>query len=428
MGRIRKKIPQSPTPPRVTLEVREEEEEDTVSSSASPPPSVTLSKSKNAARKRRKKAQSPIETLALSTLRYSVDVISKILSLLKWPIAILLTIYLGRYLLARSVSRVAGALQSQVRYSICSLPLAAPLVKQAIPGFCEFSDAPKLDFNDLIDVQRNTANAATVSVYSGSLPLQLKKAEMATSDLRSVLQLSDLSCKNSLDEALHSFTVHARDSSRHIQKTVVRVGGLLDASLAMNEWAISALEKSDGKVSTLGGLIPFIGQLDTRTSVTNTYVQAMDELSSYLKRLIESNQKAYESLDKLEEDLHLIHEIVGLEKKVQKSEQGEVLSNLWSFLGGNRKLKSIFKSNLATLDSFERGRISNKAVVAATSVAFTKMMLEIEDLRERVQRPGLTGDVIPVEMHIRNIELGIEELRSRRDKIRKSDDEELLLD
>lgn len=428
MGRIKKRSSLASVPPRATiLEVEVDDLDDATSSASEPIAPVSPTKSKTAARRRRKKSKSQIEQIALNTLRYSIDVLSKILSLLKWPIAIFLTIALGRTLLARSISRVTGALQSQARSSICSLPFAAPFVRQAVPGFCEVSES-KLDFNDLIEAQRNTVKAATVSVYSGSLPLQLKKAEMATSDLRSVLQLSDLSCKNSLDDALHSFSLHARDSSRHIQKTVVRVGGLLDASLAMNEWAVSALGRADGKRSTLGGLIPFIGRFDTRTSVTTTYIQAMDELSEYLRRLIESNQQAYESLDMLEEDLHLIHEIVGLEQKFQKTEQGEVLSNLWSFLGGNKKLKAVFKANLASLDSFERGRVANKEVVAATSVAFTKMMLEIEHLRERVQRPGLTGDDVPIEMHIRNIELGIEDLRARRDKSRKDENEDLLLD
>lgn len=428
MGRIKKQTPHGTPSGRINVIEIKEKEDDTISTSSENAvlEATPIAKIKIAQRKRKRRAHSPAQAFAANFLRYTADVITKILSLLKWPIAILLTISLGRYLLARSVSRVVGAVQSQARYSICALPFAAPIVRQALPGFCDIPNT-KLDFNDLIDVQRNTANAASVAVYSGSLPLQLKKAEMATSDLRSVLQLSDLSCKNSLDDALRSFTVHARESSRNIQKTVIRIGGLLDASLAMNEWAITALERTESKTSALGGLIPFVRRFDTRTSVTDTYVHAMDELAEYLRRLIESNQKAYESLDQLEEDLHLIHEIVGLEKRFQKSEQGEILSNLWSMLGGNKKLKAFFKTNLATLDSFERGRLANQEVVAATSVAFTKMMFEIEDLRERVQRPGIVGDVIPIEMHIRNIELGIEELRIKRDTIRKDEDAEMLL-
>lgn len=206
---------------------------------------------------------------------------------------------------------------------------------------------------------------------------------------------------------------------------------MLDASLAMNEWAIGALSRIENKASGLGGLIPFIGKYDTRTSVTATYVDAMDEVSEYLQRLIESNQEAYESLDALEEDLHLIHEIVGLEKQFQQTEQGEVLSSLWSLLGGNQKLKKLFKVNLSTLDDFERSRLANKEVVAQTSVAFNKMMLQIEHLRERVQRPGLSGDTIPIEMHIRNIELGIEELRLTRQQNRvgsADQDEKLAID
>ena len=254
---------------------------------------------------------------------------------------------------------------------------------------------------------------------------------MATSDLRAVLSVSDLSCKDSLDVALTSFSTHASKASRAIQKTVVRVGGMLDASLAMNEWAIHALDRIESKSSGVTGLIPFINRYDTRASVTETYIAAMDEVSEYLQRLIESNHQAYESLDALEEDVHLIHEILGLEKQFQETGRDEILSSLWSFLGGNQKLKKLFRTNLATLDEFERGRLANKEVVAQTAVAFEKMMLQIEHLRERVQRPGLAGDAIPVEMHIRNIQLGIEDLRivkaQGRAKTSDDDDDELLI-
>lgn len=428
MGRIKKHNEQRHAAASQPLEreILVDVHADDVDSTTSEP--IVL-RSKSAAKRRRKKPTSSVERVFSSSVRYSFDVLSKIMSLLKWPLAVLLTAALARFLLMKSLSRVTGAIQYQVRTSVCSLPFAAPLLENAAPGFCETSKV-KLDFNDLLDIQKNTVNAAAVSTYTGNLPLQLKKAEIATHDLRAVLQVSDLTCKNSLDEALQSFSVHARDSSRAIQKTVVRVGGLLDASLAMNEWALNALQRVEGKSSGIGSLIPFVAQYDSRLSVTTTYVQAMDELSQYLGRLIESNELAYQKLDSLEEDLHLIHEIIGLEKRFQKTEKDEVLSSLWSFLGGNRKLKKIFSTNLATLDGFERSRAANKEVVAATSVAFTKMMLQIEDFRTRVQRPGITGDGIPIEMHIRSIELGIEELRSTRAAHRQLDQEEtdLLLD
>lgn len=76
-------------------------------------------------------------------------------------------------------------------------------------------------------------------------------------------------------------------------------------------------------------------------------------------------------------------------------------------------MKAIFKTNLSTLSDFEQTRKTTKEVVAQTAVAYHKMMLQIEHLREEVSRPGLR-DEVPVEVHVRTIQLGIESLRSRK--------------
>ncbi|CCG82011.1 Putative uncharacterized protein [Taphrina deformans PYCC 5710] len=379
-------------------------------------------KARKQVRRRSNKAKGNItaENFVYGMLQYALDVLLNILSLLKWPLALVLTIMLGRFLLFHSLNRITGAVSSQLRTGLCSIPFARPFLATTVPNFC--SAASPIDFADLVSLQRDSVEVAKGPVYAGSLPLQLKQAEMATGDLRAVLAQSELSCKDSLDDALASFTVHARDSGRAIQRTVVRVRGMVDAQLAMNEWALASLHRigEDRSSSVLGAVMPFLGAHETRVSVTETYVRAMDELSGYVRRLIEVNQAAYEGLSALEEDLARIHSVIGLERQFQhESSSEDVLSSLWSLLGGNRKTRAIFRENLRILGDFEKGRVANKEVVAATSVAFSQMMYQIEYMREQIQRPGLVGETVPIEVHIRNIELGIESLKGTREFNRK---------
>jgi hypothetical protein len=49
----------------------------------------------------------------------------------------------------------------------------------------------------------------------------------------------------------------------------------------------------------------------------------------------------------------------------------------------------------------------------------------LEDLRERVAMPETVGDVVPLEVHIQNINLGIERLEQQRDSSRKLEQERL---
>lgn len=479
---------------------------------------------------------------ALPSIKYLVDVAGKILALLKWPLALFLTVTLARYLVTRSLGRVTALLQDQITTSICAVPFASPFINQVSPGLCTgssfFSSSPSssssgsssplwwswlrptgrsegsseggtsrpLDFNDIIDLQKQAAGALPQALTTRTAPLRLKKAELATSDLRILLAGSDLSCKETLDTALLSFAKNAREGSRAIQRTMVRMGGFLDTSLALNEWARQELVKAEARgtisganiepgvggrkggrvvlgegerrqgwqvtrqsngeqdgtqqdsdsdspsiashlssILSLGGYNPITSvftSLDTafsfspsasrrrrrRAATTRAYVQAMDTLAASLGRLIESNTQAYASLDAIEEDLHAVSTILHLERaSVDRAradaEPESLLGAVWDTLtsGGRnwggvpRHVRDGMNRNLAVLVEFERERKDTKDVVARTSVAFHEMMLQIEYLREEVARPGLGRDDVPIEMHIRTIELGIEALKGTRD-------------
>ena len=49
----------------------------------------------------------------------------------------------------------------------------------------------------------------------------------------------------------------------------------------------------------------------------------------------------------------------------------------------------------------------------------------LEDLRERVAMPETVGDIVPLEVHIQNINLGIERLEQQRDSSRRLEQERL---
>ena len=65
-------------------------------------------------------------------------------------------------------------------------------------------------------------------VGSSSLALEIKKTQMATSDLVIVVKTSDLRSKDTLTEALKAFVDDARDTARGLQKLNARISGSVD--------------------------------------------------------------------------------------------------------------------------------------------------------------------------------------------------------
>lgn len=81
----------------------------------------------------------------------------------------------------------------------------------------------------MIEIQSKTfEQLLDESIGSSSLALDIKKAEMATSDLVTVVRISDLRSKDQLANALSGFSDNARETARGLQKLNAKISGSVD--------------------------------------------------------------------------------------------------------------------------------------------------------------------------------------------------------
>lgn len=141
---------------------------------------------------------------------------------------------------------------------------------------------------------------------------------------------------------------------------------------------------------------------------------SMEVLASHMKRIMVEADVSMKHLDRLEEMLVTLHEIVTRENKTVVAEKEEILAQLWTWLGGNqRELKSA-DFNLHLLRHIGQYRMRAAAHVAATLSALATMSDGMEDLRERVTAPELLGDKVPVDVHLKGIRAGLDRLTATR--------------
>jgi len=114
--------------------------------------------------------------------------------------------------------------------------------------------------------------------------------------------------------------------------------------MAVNDYALHTIEEATLKsrvpasASTYLKVLPFLSTTKpTEDVVTQTFTEAMNVLSYSMQRLIIEAQVNISNLDKLEERLGTIHEPVSREDSSISSAKSELLSELWSKFGGNRK-------------------------------------------------------------------------------------------
>lgn len=191
----------------------------------------------------------------------------------------------------------------------------------------------------------------------------------------------------------------------------------------MNDYALHAIEAAISKPYSLKSLMPWSSKANTNEIVTKTFTDAMNVLSSSMRRLIVEAEVSMTNLDKLEERLSTLHELVSREDASISSAKSELLSELWTKLGGNRHTLRGYNEHLFLLKYLGSYRKKALVHVVAALQALQAMSEDMEDLRERVAAPELVGERIPVEVHMRSIKGGLERLKEGRIKAKEREEE-----
>ncbi|KAJ3899392.1 hypothetical protein F5879DRAFT_776125, partial [Lentinula edodes] len=269
------------------------------------------------------------------------------------------------------------------------------------------------DFPRLMNAQTSTFEQLLDSSVGGSgLSLDIKKAEMAMSDLVVLVKFSKLASKDVLGEALTTFAHDARRTGRGLQTLGSRVGGAIDLILAVNEYAMAKLPSFPPPSSFIAqALVPFHPASSLENLFLTAFGESMNTLSTIIQRLILLAEVELSNIEKLEVHLSLIHEIVCREDSSISSAKTELLGEIWTRLGGNRRELKGHDAHLELLRGIGGYRKQALAHVISALQILRALSDDMEDMREKMMMPHLVGSQIPLEVQISSIQHGLERLR-----------------
>ncbi|CAZ85127.1 unnamed protein product [Tuber melanosporum] len=385
-----------------------------------------------------------------SLLGFLSEVVFTGLGLLKKPLIYIFYIYLFVVVLCYAFQFVAQSLY-QLLSPICALPGASLL---NVP-ICDFASAstgngddgnriPQTDFPKLINLQASFEDILESSAGGSSMALDLKNSEVAVRDLSMLVRASKLVNRNELSEKLDDFVQTAKQTSRGLTRFGSRVNGVVDSLLAMDEFAIRSLENAQLSSTTTDSppsiasavsrivlaplhiLVPH-NQQKTQSSILKAFLQASTTMDTSIQRLILEAELVLRDLDDLENRLSTIQDMASREDSVLQEKHQEVLAELWSFLGGNRRKLANFASHRSLLANIATYRSRALAHVSASLIRLQQMQSDLEDLRDRVAQPAMLRDTqgegetageIPLEVHVESIRKGVERLNRGRERVK----------
>jgi hypothetical protein len=158
-------------------------------------------------------------------LWYGKDVLIRTVCLLRGPLSLLLFLWL--------LALITGRISQTLRAAFA--PLCVPGISSWF-GLCRPNElrhgtpTPQwADYPTLVNVQSATFEQLLDQSSGGrGLSLEIKKAEMATSDLVTLVRISDLKSRDMLAEYLVEFVDDARKAGRGLQKLSSKIGRAVD--------------------------------------------------------------------------------------------------------------------------------------------------------------------------------------------------------
>lgn len=363
-----------------------------------------------------------------------LDILATALRILKTPLSFLLAIWFlfGISIFLRNL--ITNSIYTSLS-PICRIPGAGLLNLPFCPDSARWIDADEasVEFDSLMNLQGKFEEVLDETSTGVGLPMDMKRGESSIRDLRQLVRYSNLHSKNELVLEFDGFIETARIASYDLQKFNSHIGRAVDNVLSTTRWTskvlegISEREASASFVQKAADVVlrPFQPVRFGESALLDQYIQHTTSIESEIRKLIDEAQALLMVLTNLESRLDVIHDVSARDGMHALKQRDEILSELWTLVGGNKNRLKTASRQLDLLHQVNLYRRTAFNHVSATIVKLQGIAAGIEDLRDRVGAPELLrGKVkVPLTVHIENIQRGVERLEGQRDSARQIENE-----
>ncbi|MCJ1317966.1 hypothetical protein MMC15_003293 [Xylographa vitiligo] len=374
-------------------------------------------------------ASQAVEGFINETFKWFFDIIGGALGYAKTPLSYALAIYLlvGLMVITRNVltNSVYSALSPICRIPGASL-LHLEMCQSPVSVNYRGNTAPVVEFDQLMETQSKFEDILEQTAEGITLPMDMKRSEASIRDLRQLVTHSNLRSKGELVHVFGIFIKTAGTASENLMNFGARVGTSVDRILSMAKHTERVLESIAERDSNQGAvasffsdklLAPFLPIKFTEDLVLDQYLKHSQGVEKEINRLIEDGMALQQTLKYLEDQLDNIYGISVRDNNEAQYSKDEVLSQLWTMLGGNRTKLSKFETELKLLQKVNTYRQNASGYVGGTLLKLQTMRAELEQMREKVGSAEL--ETVPLSVHIETIQQGVERLQMGRDHTNK---------
>ncbi|KAH4269053.1 hypothetical protein HBI04_060860 [Parastagonospora nodorum] len=309
----------------------------------------------------------------------------------------LLGFIMGIAILFFGIQLASRALHSQISTALAPLCLI-PGSSYLIPT-CSTSTPTegRAQFEELMNVQGRFESILDSSKDTSDLPAIIKDSELAIRDLRTLVKSSHLPSRSQLAVEFDFFVLTAKEASSDLARYNTRIGAVLDRVIGTNIWTYAVLDGLQKDAASTGLLGRVVGSLTASPKrsleqrIYDQYIAHVTKNREEIASLISAAQALLMVLTNMDARLDTIFSLAVNDDATISRNHDELLSHLWTKLGGN---KASVKSNVKSLtllrdvSSYRKRALTH---VSQTLVKLQEIQSELEVLHDDVGRPELLG-------------------------------------
>ncbi|KAF2846940.1 hypothetical protein T440DRAFT_471458 [Plenodomus tracheiphilus IPT5] len=362
-----------------------------------------------------------LQNLVFPLLAYILDIFTYAMRHFIKPI---LGVLLGIGIIVLGIQAGTSLLRSSLKHALLAPVCSLPGSNFFIPA-CR-DDRPQANFEELVNVQNQFEDIVDASKDVHTLPSSIKDSELAIRDLRTLVKFSRLPSRNELDNEFENFILTAKEASQDLARYNSRIGAATDRIIATNKWTLNVLHGLEESSASTGALSTLVTALTSSFSsptetlqsrIFDQYVLHVSRNKDEIDSLIQSATSLLWILTNLDDRLTTIYGIAVNDDTSISAKNEELLSSLWTKLGGNRADVKANAKSINLLRNIYAYRKKAVIHVSDTLVKLQTIQAELENLREGVSGPALSGGPnagLPIDYHVEVIGRGVERLQASR--------------
>ncbi|KAL5119750.1 hypothetical protein ACEQ8H_002356 [Pleosporales sp. CAS-2024a] len=336
-----------------------------------------------------------LQNVLLPVFRYFWDVFGYANSHFFKPI---LGLTMGVGILLFGIQLASGLVYSRISTALAPLCLI-PGASYVVP-ICGMPDHDRSQFRELMEVQSQLEEVIDSSKDTSDLPATIKDSELAIRDLRTLVKASRLPSRAQLEVEFDYFVATAKEASHDLSRYNTRIGTVLDRVVATNGWTknvLQGLQQEHASRGMIGHAMDslrsnFVSQPQTLEQlVYEQYIRHIESNKQQIAGLIEMAQALLSILTNMDDRLDTIYQLAVKDDESISRTQDELLSQLWTKLGGNQ---ASVKSNARSLNLLRDVSDYRKRAlkhVSQTLLRLQQIQSELENLHDSTSAPALLG-------------------------------------